>query len=498
MKFPRSSGILLPMASLPSPYGIGDLGPNACKFVDWLVKAKQSLWQVLPFSIADQAGCPYSSYSAFGGYPLLISPEKMLDDKLLEKEDLNNPNYLFGNHSVEYYRVEEFKFFIFRKAFERFQKKGLYKQEFAAFLEEEKNWLIDLSYFLTLTEQFGTRWVDWPEKLKLRDKLELAKFAKNNQDQISFHQFLQFIFFRQWNDFKSYANKNGIKIIGDVPIFLSHHSMDIWKNPELFKLDEYGNPYVVTGAPPDEFSDWGQKWGNPNYNWWMMEQDGFSWWLKRMSYMFKEYDIVRLDHFRGFAATWEIQKENPDARSGWWSWVPGHNIFHCFMEKFKDLPIIVEDLGKITDDVVWLRERFGFPGMKILQFAFNKGPLSPNLPHNYPEHCVVYTGTHDNMTSKGWFKQLGDTLEKEFCVKYTGAWNHENVNWSLIATAVNSRADIAIIPLQDVMGLGNEGRINTPGTPEGNWTWRFRFEDLKDEDQNHLSELTWDSFRNRP
>jgi len=498
MQFSRGSGILVPLASLPSPFGIGDLGPQAYEFVDWLVETQQSYWQVLPFSITGVSGCPYSSISAYGGSPLLISPELLVEDHLLVPRDIQMHAYLFGPGKIEYSRVEEFKYFLFHKAFDNFQRGDHLHQEFAAFLKAEKEWCLSLAYFIALSEQFGAPWAKWPEPFKHRHPDALEHFAQKNYDQVLFHEFLQFIFFRQWERLKKYANQKGIKIIGDIPIFLNHHSMDIWQNPQFFKLNQFRYPYVVTGAPPDDFCQEGQNWGNPNYDWQVLEQDGFSWWIKRMAFNLRHYDVVRLDHFRGFAATWEIRAEQPDARQGYWATTPGYALFHKMQDKLGDLPIIVEDLGKITPDVDQLRQHFNFPGMKVLQFAFNKGWNAPNLPHNFEENYVVYTGTHDTMTTKGWFYGLGDTLERDFCLKYTKALNWENINWSLIALAMGSKASLAITPLQDVIGIGNEGRINTPGTDHNNWSWRFTFGQIAPEDSAHLRQLTIDTQRGRP
>ena len=495
MQFPRSSGVLVHITSLPSKFGIGDLGPTAFKFVNWLKDAKQSLWQLLPFSITDGDGCPYSSCSAYGGNPLLISPEELVADKLLKKSELIDAEDIFGDR-LQNSLVSEYKTFLFRKSFERFVKRDDLLTQFDDFYKEEKEWLLDLSLYIVISEQFGRNWVKWPDRYRHRDPAALKRFEKINQEQIRFHQFLQFLFFKQWKAFKKYANDNGVKLIGDIPIFLSHQSMDVWKNQELFLLAG-GEPYVVTGAPPDNFSVFGQKWGNPNYNWWAMEQDGFKWWIKRIAFNLKYYNIIRLDHFRGFAATWEIPIDNPDPRSGYWSTVPGHNLFHCVGEALGDLPIIAEDLGKITPDVEWLRDRFNFAGMKILQFAFNEGDSNVHLPHNFrTNNCVVYTGTHDNPTSKGWFENMPETLEKHYAAKYAGAWNWHHMNWSLINLALSSRADVAIIPIQDIMDKGNEARMNIPGTAKGNWTWRFRWEELSDANKHHLRELTCHSWRN--
>jgi len=496
MRFERSSGILTHISTLPSRFGIGDIGPEAYKFADWLKTAHQTVWQILPFSLVDENGCPYSSASAYGANPLLISPEKLVEDGLLKKSDLGEPETMFGAE-VDYALVQEYKAYIHRKAYDRFVKKSSNIALLEKFSEEESTWLDDLTIFLVISEQLGSGWVNWPTKLRNRDKKALKAFKEKNEEQINYHKFLQYIFFKQWGEFKAYVNAQGIKLIGDIPIFLSHQSMDVWKDQDHFVLAG-GLPYVVTGAPPDTFSATGQKWGNPNYNWWRMEQDGFQWWINRIAFNKAHYDIIRLDHFRGFAATWEIPADNPDPCSGYWSEVPGHNLFHCLGNALGYLPLIAEDLGKITPDVCWLRDRFDFTGMKVLQFAFSEGDYSEHLPHNYhTNNCVVYTGTHDNPTSNGWFWALGDTLERSHAIKYTGAWNFDNFNWSLIHLAMHTRADMAITPLQDIMGLGNEARFNKPGVAKGNWAWRFKWEDLRDADKHHLSELTFNSWRNR-
>ncbi len=495
MNIKRSSGILLHISSLPSNHGIGDLGYDAYKFVDWLVTAKQSYWQVLPINIANDEGCPYSSCSAFGGYHLLISPEKLVEDKLLNKSDLDiRPEFTNKEH-VNFSLVTEYKNILFQKAYNNFKSGKIFKKDFSAFIEREKDWLHDLAMYQAIFEQLGGFWPNWPPSLKNRETKSLEKFYKINQDRIDYHKFLQFIFFYQWDELRRYANARKIKLIGDIPIFVSHGSMDVWKNPEMFKLT--GDlPYVVTGAPPDDFSPMGQRWGNPNYDWWQLEQTGFHWWKRRVSHLIDHFDLIRIDHFRGFAATWEIPYSTNDPRNGYWSFVPGHNLFHCLREHLGGLPIIAEDLGKITPDVVHLRESFGLAGMKILQFAFGEGDFNVNLPHNYhTDNCVVYTGTHDNETTIGRFKDMGNTLEKQYMMKYVRPWNLNDINWSFIELAMKTRAILAITPLQDIIGLDNRARINTPGNDKGNWTWRFIWNQITTHNTHHLSELTFHSGR---
>jgi len=489
MDIKRSSGILLPLFSLPSKHGIGDMGPSAYKFIDQLVLYKQSLWQMLPFSIGDGSGCPYSSYSAFGGYPLLISPDLLLEEGLLSPKDLSDHDNL-PHHYVNYEMVEEYKTIIFQKAFCQFLNNKKMIIEFDKFKCANHHWLPDLSLFIVLTEQFGHKWVIWPEEYKYRYPEALNAFIAKNKEQITYHSFLQFIFFKQWDKLKNYANQKGIKLIGDIPIFVKHHSMDVWTRPDQFKLDHNGYPYVVTGAPPDEFSEVGQNWGNPNYNWDYMIRHNFDWWISRLQFMHKYFDIIRLDHFRGFAGTWEIPAHIPDARAGHWIHVPGDYLFKQVREKLGNILFIAEDLGTITNDVHWLRDKYGFLGMKVLQFAFGKGDTNHHLPHNSSPNTVVYTGTHDNQTTKGWINSLGNTLEKDFTFKYCNAWNIDNFHWSLINLALASPCKLAIIPLQDIMGLDNHARINTPGLEKGNWMWRFTWENLAPQNLTHLMELT--------
>ena len=484
----RSAGILLPIFSLPSKYGIGDMGEDAKNFIDLLDHFGITLWQMLPFSLADNEGCPYSSNSAFGGNPLLIDPEQLLADNLINQNDIDSYNNLSTDY-VNYPDVEESKNILFQKAFTNITKNKKLMKEFNNFLIKEDSWIHDLALFLVLTEQFGNTWSEWPQKYRNRDIDALKKFTILNKVQISFHQFLQYIFFKQWNLLKEYASLKNIKLVGDLPIFVKHHSMDVWRNPNNFKLDHNGNPYVHTGAPPDAFSSEGQNWGNPNYNWDTMRQQYFSWWINRMKFVLEHFDIVRLDHFRGFSATWEIPSETPDARTGSWSKVPGDQLFTCLKEHFSDLPLIAEDLGTITKDVHWLREKHAIPGMKVLQFAFGSGDSNTNLPHNFSENTVVYTGTHDNQTTNGWFHSLGDTLERDYAIKYTQAWNCENFHWSLIDLALKCHAKIAIIPLQDILGHHNEARINTPGKEDNNWKWRFSWDQINADHFNQLQDL---------
>ena len=494
MRFPRRSGLLVHITALPSQYGIGDLGPNAYQFVDKLKASKQALWQILPFGVADPNGCPYSGLSAFGGYHLLVSPDKLYEEKLLTKKDIYKiPN--FNKDKVDFKNVEKFKIRLLKLAFKKFKTNSKLQKEFMAFIKLEKSWIDDLSLFQVITKYYGNDWTSWPETLKTRNSYALDLFEKKFEEEINFYKFLQFIFFKQWDQLKSYANNNGIKIIGDIPIFLAHHSMDIWKNPQWFKIDVNGKYSTEVGAAPDVFSATGQKWGNPNYNWHIMEFDGFSWWIARIEFMLRYCDLVRLDHFRGFVAIWEINSNALDATAGWWSFTPGHHLFEKLMHKLGDLPIIVEDLGTITPDVHELRDRFNFPGMSVLQMAFGQGDRNINLPHNVSENTVIYTATHDNDTSLGYFWNMPNSLEKSFAHSYLQISTMHWINWDLIRSAMYSKADTSITPIQDIMGLGKEARFNTPGTCDNNWIWRFKWNSLKNKDLKTLKDITVDAKR---
>ena len=483
----RTSGILLHPTSLPSPFGIGDLGPEAYKFVDFLAEAGQSLWQVLPLGPTGYGDSPYASYSAFAGNTLLISPERLVEDGLLDHADLQETTV----GPVDYGYAHEFKAELLDRAYTRFRttKQPNLRSEFDAFVQQQSGWLDDYARFRAIKdEQGGVAWTEWDSSVV------------PPSSQVERYQFAQFLFFRQWSALRKYCHERRIKIIGDFPIFVAHDSADVWINPEQFKLDKKGTPLVVAGVPPDYFSATGQFWGNPLYNWKRMQEDGFKWWIQRVRSIFAMVDIARVDHFRGFAACWEIPGDEKTAENGKWVETPGRELFNSIRKALGPLPIIAEDLGVITADVNALRDELGFPGMRVLQFAFGGDPrTSIDLPHNYIRNVVAYTGTHDNDTAVGWFNSVpGEgsirTLkeideQRQFCLNYLNTSGAE-IHWDFIRAVWSSVADRAIAPLQDVLGLGSEARMNLPNSEEGNWSWRYHARSLSVQLASRLRELT--------
>jgi 4-alpha-glucanotransferase len=501
MTFSRASGILLHPTSLPSKFGIGDFGDEAYKFIDFLVESKQTLWQVLPLGQTGFGDSPYQCFSAFAGNVYLISLEKLVEAGFLDKKDLLKiPN--FPVDKVEFGKVIEYKLPLLKKAFENFRKSSDLKlvEAFHLFCDDNAFWLEDYALFRAIKlSQNQVSWQDWDEDLKLR-KPEALEIAKLELDDEAFAQkFYQFVFFTQWNELKSYANSQSIKIIGDVPIFIALDSCDVWCNPHQFKLDEDGSPRVVAGVPPDYFSETGQLWGNPIYNWDLMRDEGFKWWVERVRFTMKTVDIVRIDHFRGFAASWEVPAGDKTAERGQWVNVPGIDLFKTLLWVFGELPILAEDLGVITPDVEELRDFFGFPGMRILQFAWGGDTKNIDLPHNYIPNSCVYTGTHDNDTTVGWFNSKAGKgsprdakqikKEKDFCLKYLRSDGTE-IHWDFIRTVLASVANTAIIPMQDLLGAGNEARMNLPGSTTGNWYWRCETKDFDKQIAERLADLS--------
>ena len=501
MKFSRGSGILLHPTSLPGPFGIGDFGPEALAFVDFLKNSGQSLWQVLPLGPTGYGDSPYACFSAFAGNTLLISPEQLVQDGLLSKSELSEAR-LSESDRIDFRMVHQKKEALLAKSYQAYTHTtdtGL-RSAFETFAQEQGSWLDDYAFFSALKNfHGGASWNEWEPALKSRQQQALAHTRDQLRKEIEAHKYYQFLFFKQWSALKAYANDLGIKIIGDIPIFVAQDSADVWTNPEQFKLDRNGAPLVVAGVPPDYFSATGQLWGNPLYNWERMVADRFRWWIARVRATLHMVDIVRIDHFRGFAASWEIPGGDKTAKRGRWVEAPGRELFTTIREVLGDLPIIAEDLGVITPDVERLRDQFGFPGMRILQFAFSSNTRNIDLPHNYHKNLAVYTGTHDNDTTVGWFQSVageGSTRtakqisrERRFCLKYLNT-NGDEINWDFIRAVLASVANTAIIPLQDLLGLGPEARMNLPNSTEGNWSWRFRQNALTDKTGARLKELT--------
>ena len=485
----RSAGILLHPSSLPGPYGIGDFGPSAYAWVDVLAKAQQTWWQILPLGPTGYGDSPYQCFSAFAGNPYLVSPHSLIEDGLLDGREI--PAATFPLERVDFGPVIGFKNHLLSRAWEHFQtaRGNALRRDFDAFVAEEAGWLDDYALFMALKDAHqGRSWDQWPEPAKMRQPDYLKKARGELANSIGLHQFRQFVFFRQWQRLKSYANAHGVKIIGDIPIFVAGDSADVWANPQLFALDPQRRPKLVAGVPPDYFSASGQLWGNPLYDWDALEQSGFAWWIARFKATFKVVDVVRLDHFRGFEAYWEIPAGSSTAINGRWVQAPGKALLLTLKKVFGTLPIIAEDLGVITPEVDALRRAFDLPGMRILQFAFGDKPDNHYLPHNYEPNTVVYTGTHDNDTTWGWFRSTQEG-ERDHVRRYL-ARDGSDVAWDLMRLAWSSVASYAIAPLQDVLNLGSEARMNCPGKPQGNWAWRFQPQQVSPGILDRLAEMT--------
>jgi len=472
--FPRSSGILLHPTSLPGRYGIGDLGTNAYRFVDWLVEHGQSIWQILPLGPTSYGDSPYQTLSAFAGNPNLVSLDKLKDNGWLTEADLATvPD--FPEDRVDYGTVIPYHDRMLYLAYTGFKRNGTPEQQadFKKFQEDNADWLDDYALFSALKKANDLKpWVEWSDKDLIAYKPAALEAARKAQaDVIHEQMFRQWIFFRQWQDVKKYANDKGVRIFGDIPIFVAHDSADVWANQELFFLKEDGQPTVIAGVPPDYFSPTGQRWGNPLYRWGKMKENKYAWWQKRFEGILSMVDYIRVDHFRGFEAYWEIDAKEPTAINGIWKEGPRADFFEKMKDALGELPIIAEDLGVITEGVVALRDGFNLPGMKVLQFAWSDAQ-NPFLPHNHPVNCVVYTGTHDNNTTIGWWLNEAGDGAKGFMSTYLEREIRE-INWRMIQVAMMSSAHTAIFPMQDILNLGAEARMNTPGVEQGNWSWRF-------------------------
>jgi 4-alpha-glucanotransferase len=489
MKYNRSSGILLHPTSLSGAYGIGDIGPQAHRWVEFLADVGCGLWQVLPLGPTGFGDSPYQCFSAFAGNPYLVSPDELIEEGILNHDEIaDRPD--FPAENVDYGAIIPWKLDILDKAYAHFLQDASSElvKAHQRFREEQAHWLEDFALFMALKESHGGGpWVEWPAALRQRDKHALERARKDHADLIKRQVFRQFVFSRQWGALRDHAHERGIRIIGDIPIFVAHDSAEVWARPELFYLDSDGNPTVVAGVPPDYFSETGQLWGNPLYRWEVHAANNYAWWIDRFRAVLQLVDIVRLDHFRGFAGYWEVPAEEETAVNGRWMPGPGKHFFRILQEALGELPIIAEDLGVITPDVADMRDYFGLPGMIILQFAFYGDPEEPFLPHNHLENRVVYTGTHDNDTTCGWFNRVPES-ERDFCRRYLGR-DGQGIAWDMIRAVWSSVGVFALAPLQDFLGLGNEARMNYPGNPRGNWSWRMSEDAINQDLEDRLREF---------
>ena len=490
--FERSSGILFHPTSLPGKYGIGTLGKEAYAFIDFLKKSRQKLWQIFPLGPTGYGDSPYQSFSSFAGNPYLIDFDLLIEAHLLSEEDLRDVFFGDNEEYIDYGAIYNQKYPLLRKAYENFKSSDNHemRENLEHFKRENASWLNDYSLYISLKNHFnGLPWNEWAHDIKNREHGAMEHYKNELADDIEYHNFIQFLFFKQWGDVKRYANENGIKIIGDIPIFVAADSSDAWANPEIFLFDEERKPVKVAGVPPDYFSATGQLWGNPLYNWQKLKETNYSWWVERVRANLSTCDIIRIDHFRGFEAYWAVPYGDDTAINGQWEPGPGIDLFNAIKSQLGELPIIAEDLGLMTQGVIDLREATGFPGMKILGFAFDSGEENDYLPHTYTKNCVVYTGTHDNDTLIGWFQKAKEE-DRQFARDYLNSRSDDEIHWDAIRGAWSSVASMAISPVQDFLGLGSEARINTPGVAAGNWQWRLRHGVLTDELAERIAKLT--------
>ncbi len=488
----RVSGVLLPVSSLPSPYGIGCFSKEAYDFIDDLVKAGQSKWQVLPLGPTGYGDSPYQPFSTFAGNPYFIDLETLIEEGLLDKEVCEQCDWGGSERYVDYEKMYLSRFKVLQIAFEKFEA----DEEFQEFCERESHWLEDYCLFMAIkNDQQGALWTGWDEELRTKDPVAMEKMKVKLKEEIQFYRFLQYEFDRQWKKIKKYANDQGITIIGDLPIYVAIDSADAWANPKLFQMDEECIPTAVAGCPPDAFSETGQLWGNPLYDWTYHKKCGYSWWIRRMKRSFDLYDTVRIDHFRGFSDYYSIPAGEDTALNGKWVPGPGIDLFKTMEKELGQMDVIAEDLGTLDERVFELLEESGYPGMKVLQFAFDSGPANFYLPHHYTRNCVVYTGTHDNDTTKSWYYTMQDWV-REFSKAYLNNYDRpwEDISWDFIRAAESSVADLAVIPMWDLLCCGNEGRMNHPSTLGNNWKWRMGKGDFREDIIGRLRWLT-DTFQ---
>lgn len=484
----RKSGILLHITSLPGQEGVGTLGKEAYSFVDFLEESGQKLWQILPLGPVGAGNSPYQCYSAFAGNPVLIDLELLLEEDLLDIDDFQTKPS-FKKTKVEFDKVSTWKSLLLKKAFQRFQENKFdhFRDEYYHFLNEHGWWLNDHALFISARDYFGgLHWSEWDRGIKFREPEAINNLSERLETQIAFEKFVQFMFFRQWHRLKRYANEKGIQIVGDVPLYVSGDSSDVWTNTDIFLLDDELKPTEVGGVPPDYFSETGQLWGNPVFDWQRLKEREYDWWMARLHFNLNMFNLVRIDHFRGLESFWSVQADEKTAINGKWVPAHGYEMLSLIKSQIGVLPFIAEDLGIITTEVDHLRERFNLPGMKVLQFAFTTDATNKDLPHNYERNCVVYSGTHDNNTTLGWLNAV-EAEEKELVEKYI---SKENATRQIMALALASVADTAILPMQDVLELDEKSRMNTPGTATGNWDWRFQWKQLKAAQRKFLKETT--------
>ncbi len=476
----RASGILLPISSLPSKYGIGSFSKEAYEFVDSLEEAGQKYWQILPLGPTGYGDSPYQSFSTFAGNPYYIDLEDLISKGYITKQDCDGYDFGKDERYIDYEKLHDARFIILKKAYEASQ--IAQSDEFKKYVKKNEFWLNDYALYMAIKNHFkGISWIEWEENIRLREPEALKQYSKKLQEEVEFYQFLQYEFKNQWKKLKKYANKKGIQIIGDIPIYVAFDSADCWGNTELFQFDKNNMPIGVAGCPPDAFSATGQLWGNPLYNWKYHEKTDFKWWIQRIQYCFHLYDVVRVDHFRGFDEYYAIPYGATTAVHGEWERGPGYKLFEAMNEKLGDVDIIAEDLGFLTDGVRGLLKKTGYPGMKVLQFAFDSREESDYLPHNYNKNCIVYTGTHDNTTLLGWYEVISKE-DKQVSIDYM---NNESskpyeIQWDFIRLAMASVAKTCIVPVQDYLGLGSEARINTPSTLGDNWKWRMKKDEFNE------------------
>ncbi|WP_252224242.1 MULTISPECIES: 4-alpha-glucanotransferase [unclassified Clostridium] len=485
----RSSGIIMHIASLPGEFGIGTFGKEAYEFADFLKESHQKYWQILPIGPTSYGDSPYQSFSAFAGNPYFIDFNLLKKDGLLKSKDYSNLNFGKDKEDIDYGLIFVEKMKVLRKAYERFK---LNLPTDLKEFEEENQWLDDYSLYMALKSKFELKsWQKWDINIKLRKKEVLNKYREELKDEINLWKFIQYKFFEQWTNLKKYVNDLDIEIIGDIPIYVAEDSADIWANPKAFLLDEETLvPLKVSGCPPDNFAVTGQLWGNPIYNWDYIDKTNYKWWIDRMKQSSKLYDVIRIDHFRGFESYWSIPYGDPTAENGEWVKGPGMKLFNAIKKELGDIKIIAEDLGFLTDEVVKFREESGFPGMRVLQFAFVGDAANRDLPHNYEENCIAYTGTHDNNTFRGWLEKTGTEEEIEASIKYLGLNKEEGYNWGFIRGVWSSKAYLSIALIQDFLNLGNESRINVPSTLGQNWRWRAKEDVFTDELAEKIYEIT--------